>query len=919
MEIFRFVQARPAVDVQMMVPLRHDAPIAKWMKTEYWEKKQRPDRAALSERFAKQHKAGLGKLVSDAKLNQLLTVIEEAAKTNPTIDPKWFGDTTLAIFGVPLSDLLASADFVAKADQISDTLLVSKLVGVRLRVEEAILPSLLRVIHLLHQAAENYPGLKTREYVTAVLTAPIVLPSSWVLFADLPGAGAAAAEAEAHRARRLAAAAKEREQKLVELFGTALDELGTATAADHELGPPVAGAPFTYMALTAAFSASKPGILQAVKELNVPLATTSAPDLADKLLQGLQRATDRLASLMPEGGRLTRVGSQWVSTDELGFVLSPDASSMPTDDVSAARPVGIADLLVVKQKIKQYEPGEIAHIENCLVGELRRRSHERTDRLEVETLTEVETTKEEERDLQTTDKAELKQEAEQIVKSDNSVNAGMSLSASYGAVTLSTNLSSSSSTAQQDARRQANAYSKEVVSRAVSRTMERTLSRRTEKKLFQIVETNLHEFNSKDKDVTGVYRWVNKVYDAQVYNYGRRMLYEIVVPEPAAFFKQSLAGAKAEGATLVKPQPIDFQPSDLDDGNWTKFAARYRLGTATPPPKPYVTVAVVYAKSAGGPNETLHDAQVADIPEGFYAFTAMVRVTASYFVGHSPNIDITVGTQLLRYTTTTSQDYLALEDQVGKIPTSYVALNISGFSASIEIKCKRTDEAIRLWQIKLFGELMTAYNCLLAQFEGELDRQRQQDEAQPYARNPLADERIVRGELRKSALTLIRRDNFTGFDALKEDPLSKGPYPDVAKADTIARSILFFEQAFEWEQMTYRFYEYFWGRKQQWKKDLLLDDRNEEFRSFLSAGSARLILPVRPGFEKLVAHYFETGIIANGDDIPDVTSAEYLPILTEIKEELKAPGEEKLYGAAWPVTVPTSLVILKSGESKLML
>jgi hypothetical protein len=278
-----------------------------------------------------------------------------------------------------------------------------------------------------------------------------------------------------------------------------------------------------------------------------------------------------------------------------------------------------------------------------------------------------------------------------------------------------------------------------------------------------------------------------------------------------------------------------------------------------------------------------------------------------------------VGTRLLQYTTTTSDDFLVLKGQVGKIPTSYAALNMSAFSASIEITCKRTDEALRQWQIKLFGELVTAYNNLLAQFNGELDRQRQQDEAQPYGRNPLADERIVRGELRKSALTLIRRDNFTGFDAVKEDPLSNGPYPDVVKADTIARSILFFEQAFEWEQMTYRFYEYFWGRKQQWMKDLLLDDRNEEFRSFLSAGSARLILPVRPGFEKLVAHYFETGAIANGDDIPDITSAEYLPILTEIKEELKAPGDEKPYGAAWPVTVPTSLVILKSGESKLAL
>lgn len=919
MEIFRFVQARPATEVPIMVPIREGALLAQWLKTEFWEKKQRPERKAVSDQLALHHKSDLVELASDAKLNQLLKAVEDAAKTNPNIDPKWFSDATLATFGIPLVELLASKDFVAKADRISDTLLASKLVGVRLQLEEARLPNLLRVIHLLHQAAESHPGLKTRDYVKAMLTAPIVMPLSWVLFSDLPIAGAALAEAEADKAHKLAADAKAREQQRVELLSSALDELGTATAADHELTPPAPGANFTHMALTAAFSDSKLSIRRSAKELDIDLATTSAPVFADKLVRGLQRASDKLAAMMPESGRLTRVGSQWLATDELAFVASRGPVGTPTDDVRAARPVGIADLLIVKQKIKKYEPGEIAHVENCLVGELRRRTHERTDRLEVETLAEVETTKEEERDLQTTDKAELKQEAEQIVKSDNAVQAGMSLSASYGAVTLSTNLSSSSSTAQQDARRQANTYSKEVVSRAVSRTMERTLARRTEKKLFQIVETNLHEFQSKDKDVTGVYRWVNKVYDAQVYNYGRRMLYEIVVPEPAAFFKQSLAGAKSEGATLPKPQQIDFLPSNLNDGNWTRYAARYRLGTATPPPKPYVTVVVVYAKSASGPNQTLTDAQVAEIPEGFSALAARVRVTGSYFIGNPTSIDITVGTKLLHYTTTTVEDHLRLELQVGKIPTSYSLLNVSAFAASIEITCQRTDEALRQWQIKLFGELLTAYNSLLAQFEGELDRQRQQDQAQPYGRNPLADERIIRGELRKSALTLIRRDNFSGFDAVKEDPISNGPYPDVAKADTIARSVLFFEQAFEWEQMTYRFYEYFWGRKQRWQKDLLLDDSNEEFRSFLSAGSARLILPVRPGFEKLVAHYFETGVIANDDNVPDVTSAEYLPILTEIREELKAPGEEKEYGAPWAVTVPTSLVILKSGEPKLAL
>src|SRR5262249_58847694 len=46
------------------------------------------------------------------------------------------------------------------------------------------------------------------------------------------------------------------------------------------------------------------------------------------------------------------------------------------------RPAGVADLLVVKQQIKTYERGEIAHVENVLAGEKRSRAHRQLERTE---------------------------------------------------------------------------------------------------------------------------------------------------------------------------------------------------------------------------------------------------------------------------------------------------------------------------------------------------------------------------------------------------------------------------------------------------------------------------------------------------------------------------------------------------------
>ena len=56
--------------------------------------------------------------------------------------------------------------------------------------------------------------------------------------------------------------------------------------------------------------------------------------------------------------------------------------------------------------------------------------------------------------------------------------------------------------------------------------------------------------------------------------------------------------------------------------------------------------------------------------------------------------------------------------------------------------------------------------------------------------------------------------------------------------------IQFFEQAFEWEQMTYFFYPYFWGRKKNWPTTVNLSDPDPLFQQFLTAGAARVVVPV---------------------------------------------------------------------------
>ena len=68
---------------------------------------------------------------------------------------------------------------------------------------------------------------------------------------------------------------------------------------------------------------------------------------------------------------------------------------LPTGPSGVVTPVGIGDLLVVKQRLKRYEGGDVAHIENVLRSETFNRDTRRLDRIQTTLTTESDMTTEE--------------------------------------------------------------------------------------------------------------------------------------------------------------------------------------------------------------------------------------------------------------------------------------------------------------------------------------------------------------------------------------------------------------------------------------------------------------------------------------------------------------------------------------------
>jgi hypothetical protein len=181
-------------------------------------------------------------------------------------------------------------------------------------------------------------------------------------------------------------------------------------------------------------------------------------------------------------------------------------------------------------------------------------------------------------------------------------------------------------------------------------------------------------------------------------------------------------------------------------------------------------------------------------------------------------------------------------------------------------------------------------------------------------RNPVANDITIRRELQKNCLSILTDQHFDLFDAVVDSSVNGLPQIDVAEAAAEGAYVRFFEQAFEWEHMSYITYPYFWGSKDQWDERLGYEDPDPAFADFLQAGFARVTVPARLGFEGAIDHYLTFGEIWNGGPLPIISSPLYLPIADELAERLDRPGDEVAQGDPWTVRVPTNLVKLRADD-----
>jgi hypothetical protein len=604
--------------------------------------------------------------------------------------------------------------------------------------------------------------------------------------------------------------------------------------------------------------------------------------------------------------------------DAFGFASGGRPVPLPhTCDFQA----GVGDLLMVKQKLKAYELAEFSYVENVLAGETRDREHRRLDQSEQITTTEQTTETDKEKDLQTTLRNEMQTEASKTVKDQFGLEAGLQVSGSYGPVVqFAAHLNANYSTTSEETQRKTVAFSQEVTqktSERVTQTVKQTVSQRV---LQEIQEINKHAFTntSASKHIRGIYRWLNKVYDAQIFNYGQRMMYEFVVPEPAAYFLYAMIQNPPGDDEIVKPEPPTLfgqplTPTQLTRTNYYDFVAKYQVHGAPPPPPQFRHAAYFDKQDNVDNGSTFGRAAKIDVQDGYVAFGAAVSSDWVFSTDKNHVFHVMLGSRAYDQTSFWGTGYQDIDLRYNELSVAYKLHNAWAFTLGVDVACRLTDVGFAKWQHQMYDAIIEAYVRLKTDYDDKKAAQAIQQDPGVLGRNPAENTRITKEELKKLVLMML-----TGSDDIALDSYyaSDEPLMDLDKACQNGARIRFFENAFEWTNMLWVLYPYFWGRHARWISAIHLKDPDADFAAFLRAGAARVQVPVRPGFEKAVVHFCQFGEIWNGNDPPLRDDDLYVPIVDEIAANLgKFDNDGVPYPAnskPWEVRVPTELVLLQN-------
>ena len=945
-ELFRFMVLRapetPNQDATLQIDGSNSSPLIADLKTARATPSPQASMAAVAQKYIAQKEqfvATSDSLAYGKQYLKLYDALQHAAGSKT--DAKTVASVTHSIFPKP-DQVVADKRFLNDKRRVHDSLVALQISPSADTAVPALLVNISRAIDVLERVAADNASIHNPDAALGAITRVVVLPPklfpipSAPVGASPPAAGAGGSVPSTPNTDQVAAlrdaiaavdsmiAVNAYTTEVMPKMKPSLSRtLGQATstqahATTNDTAPKtLAGAPISAQGqVTSGVHAFTPPVQQTLLDLNIDLTKTSLASASAQL-------NEHLIGYLVAPDPFHEPSPSLESSDPPPAVLAT-----PPNSHGSVMPAGIADLLVVREHVLRYEPGEIAFVENVAAGEVFKRETTRKNATLNSTLTSTFSSSQTERDLQTSDRFNLQQQAQNAA--NQSTSAGVSSSAAYGPLVDSASSSSLSSAA-------ASSFGQDITNRAVTNLISSRQTDIFQQTTAEFDETVDHGFDNTKAGAAPkivVYQWLDKIVQAKVFTYGKRALYDFVVPEPAVFLAYARAAWQPELAKLEKPTKFDLEAATLSTVPTSEYfyqtwAAGYGASNIQPPPEPTITVARTYGDKGADPQAL--DGKVLfngiggkdniDIPPGYQA--SKVYVSFDY-QGGPPNmtVDVTVGDAYFVFDNSSALNASQNlnRHQVGQIPVNVVVWNAGMFSVNLEIVCVVTEQAMAQWKARTHDTILQASRDREAEYEDQLRKLTADIQIRYGSQSAEEKHTLVRDELEKACVTILSNQHFDVLNAIEYSPKGPTGTPQLflPNVDPVGRYIRFFEQAFEWDQMLYKYLPYFWGRKKYWNDRLQLDDVDSDFAAFLRAGAARVTVPVRKGYEAVVAAFMLNGAIPSTSDLLAVSTGLYVPFYLELMGSDGAPDTAVSYGnppLEWELRVPTTLVKVRTDDT----
>jgi hypothetical protein len=466
-------------------------------------------------------------------------------------------------------------------------------------------------------------------------------------------------------------------------------------------------------------------------------------------------------------------------------------------------------------------------------------------------------------------------------------------------------------------------HAQEITKKASSRAKEE------HKISFKVATTYEHEEqsyreirNPSDEAIRYDFHRLMKKWRIDLYRYDVRLTYDIVIPEPGSYLLRKYVLLERIQNELAKPNPFTLASSSISrnprssPSGWGILAETYGV-SLDPPPDEFIHLpvkhTVAFSRATGGPGflELL-------LPEG-YNFNSCVPA-ATTGVGDSEEYWLGINGKVYPSLTLNTSRLLAGALHSNRFEWYYGtkwanAKEGDAVNIAIDLKGRLTPKAFAEWQMSCYERLADAAK---AQHEANQQRLLQMHDTiweELNREDALTLRKLEREELMKGVLRWLVGPSFSfypqselglpdlstpfdqvgslaGMSSLMDtafpyyDPTTGSVRDEFRSAALLHGELIkFFQQAIEWENMTYVLYPYFWtdpDTPHRWDFKQSLFHPEFTHRNFLRAGAARVVLTIRPGFEKSFLSRME-GVF--DDLLPE--GHVYLPLSDELEAMAK--------------------------------